>query len=127
MAVLLPDLGVTYARHIYMYIFLFTHTIEVIAVLYAFIHLDPEINKDGLILSIKVYMGLLTLCVIMNYIFNTNFMFANSYIIPAVSIIKPFILYQVLFHSLFIFSMYIMYLPFAKNVNDEIEEIIITK
>lgn len=121
LAVILPGI-VTYRTPFYIYVFMGLHFLEIMAVIYAFIHLDVRVTKKGLYFAL---IGYLTLCLvgsIVNYLTGTNYMFTYDYIIPAVNFIEPFILYVVLLISLFMLSMILTYLPFLHIDNEEIEE-----
>lgn len=124
LAILLPDLKLYY-HPIYPYVFMATHVLEVIAVFYGFIHLDERITLKGVYSAAIGYLTLVFLGAIWNNIFGTNFMFVNNYIIPAVNFIKPFGLYVIVLLTLFELSIFLMYLPFAKNQKEDFEEKII--
>ncbi|WP_067141981.1 YwaF family protein [Oceanivirga salmonicida] len=124
LAVILPGLDYLYTKT-YVYIFIGTHMLEIIAVLYALIHLDARVTKKGLKLSLGVYLIISILIRLLNNTIGTNYMFLNDYILPAVSFIKPLNLYAILLTALFMLSMLITYIPFMYSDNDEIEEKII--
>lgn len=121
LAIILPGIPV-YHTKFYIFVYLLTHTFEVLIVFYAFIHLDERINLKGLIISILSYLLLLFVAKLWNINFGTNFMFIDDYIIKSLSSIKPFILYVILYTVLFIISMFVMYLPFVNNQPDELDE-----
>lgn len=124
LAIILPDIKIYY-HPIYVYIFMGTHLMEIFIVLYGFIHLDEPITFKGLIVSLISFLGLICIAKIWNYIFGTNYLFVDNYIIPAINFIKPFGLYVFLFITLYMLSMIVIYLPFINNQNEEIEEEII--
>lgn len=121
LALLFPELG-TYHYPIYPYSFMLTHVLEIFAVLFAFIHLDERVTFKGFIAGVLGYITLVILAFIVNGIYGTNYMYVSNYILAALSFIKPLIVYQVLFITLFLMSIVLMYLPFAFNQKDELEE-----
>lgn len=114
LAVLLPGIG-TYRSSIYPYLFMATHSLEIIAIIYSLIWLKAKITKNGLKTAIIVYLVLSVIVKIFNNIMGLNFMYLNDYIIPAVSFIKPIILYDIILVFLFILLMAIVYIPFMKK------------
>ena len=98
------------------------HFLEIIAVIFSFIHLDVRVTKKGLYSALIGYLILCLVASIVNYYSRTNYMFLYDYIITAVNFIEPFILYVVLLISLFMLSMILTYLPFLHIDNEEIEE-----
>lgn len=121
LAIILPGI-ITYMTKTYVYIFMITHFMEVLAVIYAFTHLDCRVTKKGLYCSLIGYMIIVIIAKVVNRILGTNFMFVDDYIISAVSFIKPFLLYQILLVGLFMLSMIITYTPFYHLDNEQIEE-----
>ena len=121
LALLFPELG-TYHYPVYPYLFMLTHLLEIFAVFFAFIHLDETITFKGFIAGIIGYFVLIILAFIVNGIYETNYMYVSNYILSALNFIKPFIVYQILFISLFLASICLMYLPFAFNQKTELEE-----
>lgn len=117
-ALILP--GVTYYYNpTYVYIFMITHALEFVAVIYGFYYLKDTITLDGFKKSCFILIGMFVYAAIYNYIFksyNINAMFLNEYIAPFVSFIKPFWLYRVVLVSGMLGFMYLMFLPF-KNKN----------
>lgn len=124
LAILLPNI-VTHYTKFYVFIFIGTHILEIMAVFYTFIHLDARITKKGLELSIFSYLLIVVISKYVNTILGTNFMFVSDYILPALNFIKPINLYAVILVSLYILSMILTYLPFMHVDNDEVEEKII--
>lgn len=121
LAIILPGID-HYYTSFYIHVFIGTHVLEIMTVIYGFIHLDVRITRKGLKWAIIGYLCMCITGLVINNIFGTNFMFVNDYIISAVSFIKPFWLYVIMLISLFIISMILTYLPFLHIDNDEIEE-----
>lgn len=117
-ALILP--GVTYYYNpTYVYIFMITHVLEFVAVIYGFYYLKDTITLEGFKKSCFILIGMFIYAAIYNYIFkyyNINAMFLNEYIAPFISFIKPFWLYRVILISGMLGFMYLMFLPF-KNKN----------
>ena len=121
LAVILPGID-TYRTSFYIYVFMGLHFLEIMAVIFSFIHLDVRVTKKGLYSALIGYLILCLVASIVNYYSSTNYMFLYDYIITAVNFIEPFILYVVLLISLFMLSMILTYLPFLHIDNEEIEE-----
>lgn len=121
LAVLLPDLN-PYYNKFYIYIFMGTHMLEIMSVIYSFINLNARVTKKGLYTALIGYLTLTFIARIVNGKLGTNYMFVNDYVISAISFIKPFNLYLVLYTILFMLSMIITYLPFIHVDNKEIKE-----
>lgn len=120
LALILPGIEI-YKTPLYIYVFMATHSLEVLAVIYAFIHLDERVTLQGVKVSLLGYYLLLIIAHLYNQVFDTNFMFMNDYVIKSVSFIKPFWLYRVLLITLFSLSILLMYLPFAFNQKEDFE------
>lgn len=114
-ALVLP--GVTfYYNPTYVYIFMITHALEFVAVIYGFHYLRKRITRKGFINSCIILLGMFLYAALYNYIFRVdkiNAMFLNDYIAPMVSFIKPFWLYRVILVGSMLFIMYLMYIPFS--------------
>ncbi|WP_068267655.1 TMEM164-related integral membrane acyltransferase [Caviibacter abscessus] len=121
LAVILPGIEYYHTRF-YVHVFMGTHFLEIMTVIYGFIHLDVRITKNGLKWAILGYIGMCITGLLINNILGTNFMFVNDYIISAVSFIRPFWIYVIILISLFVLSMILTYLPFLHIDNEEIEE-----
>lgn len=121
LAVLFPGLGY-YVTPSYIYVFIGTHMIEIMVVIFAFIHLDARLTKKGLYVALLAYLGMSLLARLLNNLTGANFMYLNDYIIPAVSFIKPINLYAIIFTILFMISMIATFLPFINYDNEEVEE-----
>lgn len=99
------------------------HMLEISVVVYGFLHNSPKITKKYLLDSILLYLLLMAVAFSYNKVFGTNFMYIQTYIISAVSFIKPIILYRILFITLNILFMTVLYLPFiSPKTNYEIKE-----
>lgn len=121
LAVILPNTN-PYTYRFYIYVFIGTHILEILAVTYAFILLNAKVTKKGLYVSLVLYLILSFIARVYNNHFGTNFMFLNDYVISAVNFIKPLNLYAVLYTLLFMISMIVTYLPFIYVDNTEIKE-----
>lgn len=120
LAVILPGV-IEYYTIPYMHVFMLTHTLEIFAVIYGFVHLDERITTKGLIVSLIIYILLIGISFIWNEVYGTNFMFIHDYIISAINFIKPFWLYRVIFISLFMLSIVLMYMPFMYSQKEPLE------
>lgn len=121
LAILLPNLNPYYTKF-YIYVFMGTHALEIIAVIYAFIHLNARVTKKGLYLSLIGYILLSCISLVVNSKLGTNYMFVSDYVLSALNFIKPIELYTILYTILFMISMIITYLPFIYVDNSEIKE-----
>lgn len=121
LAILLPDLN-PYYNKLYIYVFIGTHVLEIMSVIYAFIHLNARVTKKGLYTALILYLLLTFIALFINSKLGTNYMYVSDYIISAVNFIKPLKLYTILFTILFMISMTITYLPFIYVDNSDIEE-----
>lgn len=118
-ALLLPGIN-QYYNWIYIYIFMISHILEFVAVIYGFLYSKVKIQKKGLIKSWILLIIIFTYGAIYNYIFrdlNLNAMFLKEYISPIVSFIKPFWLYRFILIFAILTFMYIMYIPFKNYEN----------
>lgn len=122
LALMLPGFD-SYHTLFYVFIFMFTHVLEISIVIYGFLHNSPKITKKGLMDTIFLYFVLIFVAYAVNSVLHTNYMYIQYYIIKSVSFIKPLIVYRIIFVSLMILSMLVMYLPFLNVFDDkEIEE-----
>ena len=121
LAILLPNITFHYTLF-YVHVFIGTHMLEIMAVIYSFVHLEARVTKKGLIYSIIFYLVLVFIARVVNALLGTNYMFVNNYIISAIDFIKPLNLYVILLISLFIISMILTYLPFRHIDNEEVQE-----
>ena len=114
-ALILP--GVTYYyRSTYVYIFMITHALEFVSVIYGFYYLKNTITFKGFRNSCFILLCMFLYASIYNYIFRVdriNAMFLNEYIAPMISFIKPFWLYRIVLISSMLLIMYLMYIPFS--------------
>ena len=116
-ALILPGVNYYY-NPTYVYIFMITHALEFVAVIYGFYYLKATITFKGFKNSCIILLCMFLYAAIYNYIFKIdkiNAMFLNDYIAPIVSFIKPFWLYRIILVSTMLFIMYLMYLPFSKK------------
>ncbi|MDU4652263.1 TIGR02206 family membrane protein [Sneathia sanguinegens] len=121
LAILLPNINPYYTKA-YVYVFIGTHILEIMSVIYAFYHLNARVTKKGLYTSLIGYLFFTFVAKVVNAHFGTNYMYVSDYIISAVNFIKPLSLYFVLFTILFMLSMIMTYLPFMYVDNDEPNE-----
>ncbi len=113
-ALILP--GVTiYYNSFYVYIFMTTHALEFVAVIYGFLYLDGKVTFKGYMLASMTLVGLFAYAAVYNRFFDVNAMFLRDYIAGIVSFIKPFSLYIVVLISSMLFIMYLMYIPFREK------------
>ncbi len=113
-ALVLPGVKVYY-NPFYVYIFMITHALEFVAVIYGFVYLKEKINYRGYILSSISLIGLFIYAAVYNMFFDVNAMFLKYYIADLVSFIRPFSLYITVLISTMLFIMYLMYLPFRDS------------
>lgn len=97
-----------YSTLFYIFLFMFTHMIEIVVILYGRIYLNYKINRDGYILSIILFILLVINASFVNYRLGTNFMYVTDYILPAFKFM-PFNIYLIIFLSLHILSQTVMY------------------
>lgn len=116
-ALILPGVE-DYYNPIYVYIFMITHVLELVAVIYGFVYLKGKITHSGFRQSCLILLGLFGYSAIYNYIFRSfdiNAMFLNKYIASFLDFIKPFWLYRIVLISGMLLIMFLMYLPFKKK------------
>lgn len=115
LAMLLPGLN-RYENQQYVVLFMLTHGVVLLAVLYGWKWLGSRPTFWGCKAAILLSIILFAISFIWNPIFFTNFMFTEIYLIPFLDFIQPFWLYQILLVPSFLGIIYFMYLPFQKKI-----------
>lgn len=77
--------GFAYTTGFYIIIFMFTHVIEIMTVIYALRFFNANISKYSLIKSICFYLISIGLAYLINIKLNTNFFYINDYILSNLS------------------------------------------
>lgn len=75
----------TYTTAFYIIIFMFTHVIEIMIVIYSLRFLNANIGKYSLVKSIVFYLILVALAYGINIKLNTNFFYINNYILSSLA------------------------------------------
>lgn len=112
LALILPGV-VYYYSPFYVYVFMVTHVLELVAVIFGFYYYKEKVTFKGFKIAVFTLICIFIYAFIYNYIFrqyNTNAMFLTQYIVPFVSFIKPFWLYRVVLIVLMTCFLYVMYL-----------------
>lgn len=113
-ALILPGVN-TYYHPLFFALFMITHSMIIISVLYGFIWLNQRPNFNGFIASEITVLALFILAYFYNKKFGTNFMFLKTYIAPFFDFIKPFSLYIGIMIPTFMLIILLLYIPFRKN------------
>lgn len=112
-AIVQPDFKI-YHLNLYVYNFIFIHAIEIIMVIYIIKYMKPTMNAFYFEITIAVFTLIATFDYIFNYIFGTNYLFINDYVIPALRIIKNKNVYTILMITAHYIGLYIIYLLTVK-------------
>ena len=113
-ALILPGVN-TYYHPLFFALFMITHSMIIISVLYGFIWFKERPDFNGFIVSEVTVLILFITAHFYNKKFGTNFMFLKTYIAPFFDFIKPFSLYIAIMIPSFLLVIFLLYIPFRKN------------
>lgn len=108
LAILFPDFT-TFNSWCYPFIYISTHTFEYVVLIHCILYFDMFITKRGYNITKLSIFTLILINLIVNYKFNTNYMFLNDYAAPFLGFIKPLILYKILVIFTYFLVFRIMY------------------
>lgn len=114
LAMLFPGVG-RYENQQYFILFMLTHGLVLLAVLFGWKWLGNRPTFRGCKAAMILSLVLFAISFLWNPMFFTNFMFTEIYLISLLDFIQPFWLYQVLLIPSFLGIIYLMYLPFRKR------------
>lgn len=111
LALVLPGIE-QYREFWYVVLFMVTHAVVLLSVLFGFRWLGARPTLQGLKIALALTSLLFFISFIWNSLFFTNFMFTKNYLIDEVRFIRPFFLYQILLILSFFGMMFFLYFPF---------------
>ncbi len=104
----------TFSTRTYILFFFLTHVMIILSAVYGYVNYNHRVSFKGYILSLILFALTVINAFIWNNMLGTNFMYVNDYILPFLSFM-PFKIYIVLFLTLHILVMTLLYLVFRKK------------